>query len=140
VIPIASFVLALFSAWEKPIIAANNYKSKPADRNVPFPKQELQRTKYYESKSVYFSAYVFKQIIYLLMVMFYISEIGVAPLEILLINKPKFMTAILASFTAGFVSGKIIHFCNIILILQKITKELESQIARYKNRSKKQFN
>lgn len=133
VLPIVGFILAVIGAWDKLSIGLKYYKSKRAERIIRRAKKEIEKIEYYEGNTGHLVAYQFKQLFFLLTVIFFVSVIGLAPPDKIVGNELQVLFTAIFCWLAGFFVGNAVRVANYVLKSDKLKEKARRKIALHES-------
>lgn len=122
ILPIAGFILAVIGAWDKLEIGIRYYKSKRSERVLRRAQKEFEMIEFYSGDTGHLVAYEFKQLFFLLTVIFFASVIDIAPPDRVADNEFRMFITAIFCWLSGFFVGNGVRVANYV-IKNKALKE-----------------
>lgn len=133
VLPFAGFILAVIGAWDKLKVGLKYYQLKRSEKIVKRAQKELERIEFYAADTGHLVAYEFKQLFCLLMVIFFVSVIDIAPPDRVAGNEFRITITAIFCWLSGFFVGNAVRVANYVLRSEELKEKARKLIASHES-------
>ena len=136
IVPILSLIIAVFSGWGNFKVRFLSLRTKSIEKKLSLIQRDLDEIQKVNDDLSYFNAYVFKQIVYFMFVVFVINLYIIVPEMQAYTIVSKIFSATLFYIT-GYVAGNTIRIVNCVLKKNQLIDKLNIKKSKLESKVKK---